>query len=82
MNKLKVYLNNFKDQIVLRDEFIVLIVRFYEYSFLIWGFTSINYLINIELRQLYRRFEHSLINKLVRTLKKADYNDFDHRQML
>ena len=35
MNKLRVYLNNFKNQIVLRDESTVLIVRFYKYSFLI-----------------------------------------------
>ena len=82
MNKLSVYLNNFKNQIVLRDEFTVSIVRFYEHFFLIWDFTSINYLIDIELRQLHRRFEHSSINKLVRTLKRADYDNPEYRQML
>ena len=35
INKLKVYLNNLKDQIVLRDEFTVSIVRFHKHSFLI-----------------------------------------------
>ena len=82
MNKLRIYLNNFKDQIVLRNESTVSIVRFYEHFFLIWGLISINYLIDTELRQLHRRFEHSSTNKLVRTLKKADYDDLDHRQML
>ena len=82
MNKLSVYLNNLKDQIVLRDEFTISIIRFHEHLFLIWGFISINYLIDTELRQLHRRFKHSLINKFVRTLKKADYDDPDHRQIL
>ena len=35
MNKLRIYLNNLKDQIVLRDEFTILIVRFHKHSFLI-----------------------------------------------
>ena len=35
INKLKVYLNNFKNQIVLRDKSTISIIRFYEYSFLI-----------------------------------------------
>ena len=35
INKLSVYLNNFKDQIVLRDESTVSIVRFHKHSFLI-----------------------------------------------
>ena len=35
MNKLRVYLNNLKDQIVLKNESTVLIVRFHKYSFLI-----------------------------------------------
>ena len=35
MNKLGVYLNNFKDQIVLRNESTVSIVRFHEHFFLI-----------------------------------------------
>ena len=82
MNRLSVYLNNFKNQIVLRDEFTILIVRFHEHSFLIWDLISINYLIDIELRQLHRRFEHSSVNKLVRTLKRVDYDNFEHRQML
>ena len=82
VNKLSVYLNNFKDQIVLRDEFTISIIHFHEHFFLIWGLTLINYLIDIELRQLHRRFEHLLINKLVRILKKADYDDPKHRQML
>ena len=82
MNTLRVYLNNFKNQIVLRDGFTILIVRFYKHFFLIWGLILINYLTDIELRQLHRRFEHSSVNKLVYTLKKVDYDDFDHRQML
>ena len=82
MNKLRIYLNNLENQIVLRDESTISIVRFYKHSFLIWGFTLINYLIDTELRQLHRRFEHSSINKLVRTLKKTDYDDPEHRQML
>ena len=81
MNKLRVYLNNFKNQIVLRDEFTISIIRFHEHFFLIWGLTSINYLIDIELCSLHRRFEHSSINKLVYILKKVDYDDLDHRQM-
>ena len=79
MNKLRVYLNNLKNQIILKDEFTISIVRFYKHSFLIWDLTSVNYLIDIELRQLHRRFEHSSINKLIHTLKKADYDDFEHR---
>ena len=35
MNKLSVYLNNFKDQIVLRDEFTISIIHFHEHFFLI-----------------------------------------------
>ena len=35
INKLKIYLNNFKNQIVLRDGSTISIVRFYKHSFLI-----------------------------------------------
>ena len=35
INKLKIYLNNFKNQIVLRDKSTISIVRFHKYSFLI-----------------------------------------------
>ena len=35
MNKLNVYLNNLKDQIVLRNESTISIIRFHEHSFLI-----------------------------------------------
>ena len=35
INRLEIYLNNLKDQIVLRNEFTVSIVRFHEYFFLI-----------------------------------------------
>ena len=50
MNKLNVYLNNLKNQIVLRDKFTILIVRFHKHFFLIWDFILINYLIDTELR--------------------------------
>ena len=74
-------MNNLKDQIVLKNKFTILIVRFYKHSFLIWDLISVNYFINIELRQLYRRFKHLSVNKLIRILKKTNYNDLDHRQM-
>ena len=35
MNRLEIYLNNFKDYIILRNKSIILIIRFYEYLFLI-----------------------------------------------
>ena len=35
MNKLKIYLNNLKNQIVLRNKFTISIVRFHKHSFLI-----------------------------------------------
>ena len=35
INKLRIYLNNLKDQIVLRDESTISIVRFHEHFFLI-----------------------------------------------
>ena len=35
INKLKVYLNNLKDQIVLRNKFTISIVRFHKHFFLI-----------------------------------------------
>ena len=35
MNKLRIYLNNLENQIVLRDESTISIVRFYKHSFLI-----------------------------------------------
>ena len=35
INKLSVYLNNFKDQIVLRNESTISIIRFHKHSFLI-----------------------------------------------
>lgn len=82
MNKLGIYLNNLKNQVVLRDESTVPIVRFHEHSFLIWGPTTVNYLTNTELRQLHRRFGHPSANRVARTLEQAGYNDSEHRQML
>ena len=35
MNRLEIYLNNLNDHIVIKNGSTVLIVRFYEYSFLI-----------------------------------------------
>ena len=50
MNKLEIYLNNIKDEIVIKNESIISIIRYYKHLFLIWDFLLINYLINIELR--------------------------------
>lgn len=82
MNKLRIYLNNFIDQIVLRNGFTILIVHFHEHFFLIWGSQSVNYLIDVELRQLYRRFGHPSVNRFVCILKKIEYNGPQHRQVL
>ena len=35
MNKLEIYLNNLINQIILRNDFTISIIRFHEYSFLI-----------------------------------------------
>ena len=35
INKLKIYLNNLKDQIILKNESTILIIRFYKHPFLI-----------------------------------------------
>ena len=47
INKLRIYLNNLKDQVVIKDKVMVPIVRLHEHLFLIWGFTLVNYLTNI-----------------------------------
>ena len=82
MDRLGIYLNNLKDQVIMRDGVAVPIVRLNEHPFLIWGPPSVNYLTNIELRQLHRRFGHSSVNRLIRTLERAGYNDHKHRHML
>lgn len=82
MNRLRIYLNNLKDQVIMKNKVTIPIVRMHGHLFLIWGLTSVNYLSEIELRQLYRRFNYSLVNRLVRILERAEYNDFEHRYML
>ena len=82
MDRLGIYLNNLKDQVVLRDGSTVPIIRLHGHPFLIWGPPSINYLTDTELRQLHRRFGHPSANRLVRTLEKAGYNGPEHRTVL
>ena len=82
MNRLGIYLNNLKNKIVMKDEFTIPIIRLHEYLFMILGLTSVNYLTDIELRQLHRRFGYSSVNRLVRTLERAEYDDSKHRYML
>ena len=82
MDRLGIYLNNLKDQVVLQNGSTVPIVRFLEHPFVIWGPPSVNYLTDTELRQLHRRFGHPSANRLVRTLEKAGYNDHEHGHIL
>ena len=82
INKLGIYLNNLKNKIVIKNKFTILIVRLHEHLFLIQNLILISYLTNIKLRQLHRRFDYSSINRLIRTLKRARYNNFEHRYML
>ena len=82
MNRLEIYLNNLKDQVVMKNGVTISIIRFYEHLFLIWGFTLVNYLTDIELRQLHRRFDYSFVNRLIRILKRARYDNSKHRHIL
>ena len=82
MDRLGIYLNNLKDQVVMKDGVTVPIVRMHGHPFLIWGPTSVNYLTDSELCQLHRRFGHSSVNRLIRILKRAEYNNLKYRYML
>lgn len=86
MDRLKVFFNNLTDEVILKDEKSVEksvpVVRVFDHPFLVWGPTSINYLTEPELRQLHRRFGHPSVNRLVKTLEKAGYEDPDHRHLI
>ena len=49
MDKLGIYFNNLKDQIIMQNGSIIPVIRIFEHPFLIWGPTSINYLTEIKL---------------------------------
>ena len=57
-------------------------VRVFDYPFLVWGPTTINYLTEPELRQLHRQFGHPLVNRLVTILERASHTDKEHRPIL
>ncbi|KAI0994210.1 hypothetical protein K3495_g13972 [Podosphaera aphanis] len=82
MDKLGIFFNNLKDVIIKSDGSTVPVVRLFMHPFLIWGPTAINYLTEIELRQLHWRFGHPSVNRLVRTLERAGHDDPQHRNLL
>jgi hypothetical protein len=85
MNRLKVYLNNVENILIMitQNRKLSIIWRF-DHEFLLWknfmqtyidqsfDFYSC-YLIETELRQLHRRFDHSSIKKLYDLLKRFDH---------
>jgi hypothetical protein len=86
MNRLKVYFNNIENILFMiiknRD---LSIIRRFDHDFLLWKnflhfyitqFFEFNlcYLIDVELRQLHRRFDHSFIKKLHDLLKRSDHD--------
>jgi hypothetical protein len=86
MNRLKVYFNNVENLLVDKIKTSSVIRRF-GHDFLLWknsyslhsyivqsfNFNSC-YLIDVELRQLHRRFDHSSITKLLDLLKRFDHD--------
>ena len=50
MNKLRIFFNNILDTIVMKNKFIISVVRIYEHLFLVWGPISMNFLNDTELR--------------------------------
>ncbi|KAI0992762.1 hypothetical protein K3495_g15423, partial [Podosphaera aphanis] len=82
MDKLQVYFNNLNDELVLQDGSRLPVVRVFNHPFVVWGRASTNYLTDIELRQLHRRFGHPSVNRLVRTLERAGHQDPHHRSLL
>ncbi|RKF77744.1 hypothetical protein GcM1_217070 [Golovinomyces cichoracearum] len=82
MDRLGIGLINTKDEILKNGKVISKVVRIYNHLFLIWGPTSINFLTEVELRQLHRRFGHPTVNRLVRTLERAGHESPNHRTLL
>src|SRR5436305_638081 len=82
MDKLGIYFNNLADAITLRNGDTVRVVRTFNHPFLIWGPPAINYLTDVELRRLHRRFGHPSVNRLVKTLERAGHDDPRHRHTL
>jgi hypothetical protein len=83
MNRLKVYFNNVENLLIDKIKILSIIKRF-DHDFLLWKnclhsyitqFFEFNfcYLIDVELRQLHRRFDHSFILKLHDLLKRFDH---------
>ncbi len=87
MNRLKIYFNNVENILfmIIKNKGLSIIKRF-EHDFLLWknSYSSHSYivqsfnfnfcyLIDIELRQLHKRFEHSFIMKLHDLLKRFDH---------
>jgi hypothetical protein len=87
MNRLKVYFNNVKNILfmIIKNRNLSIIRRF-DHDFLLWKISyflhsyivqSFNfnfcYLIDVELRQLHRRFDHSFITKLHDLLERSDH---------
>ncbi|POS85644.1 hypothetical protein EPUL_002314 [Erysiphe pulchra] len=82
MDKLRVYLNNLKDELVVQVGSSIPVVRVFNHPFVVRGNASINYLTDVELRQLQRRFGHPSVNRLIRTLERAGHGDLSHRDIL
>ncbi len=85
MNRLKVYFNNVENLLVDKIK-ISSIIRRFDQNFLLWKnsyflhfyitqFFEFNlcYLIDVELRQLHRRFDHSFITELHDLLERSDH---------
>jgi hypothetical protein len=82
MDTARVYLNNLDNEILHQDGRKWRVVRRYGHPFLAWGKAGMAYLTETELRQLHRRFGHPSVNRLIKTLEKAGYDDKDHRGLL
>ena len=52
------------------------------HPFIIWGTPAINYLTEVELRQLHRRFGHPAADRLTRILERAGHDDPKHYELL
>ncbi len=86
MNRLKVYFNNVENLLIDKIK-ISSVIRRFDHDFLLWknfyflhlyiiqSFSfNLCYLIDVELRQLHRRFDHSSITKLHDLLKRFDHD--------
>jgi hypothetical protein len=74
MDAMGVYFNNVRNVIICANGRTQPVIRAFGHPFLIWGPTVANFLTEIELRQLHRRFGHPAANRLARLLERAGHD--------